>query len=77
MDAIVHAAATGSGCVILLMMASLLAVLLFAAVPSMKTFGMKFFAESTWRPNALEKVGISSADFFCRRWSSSSLWRRS
>ena len=55
-DAIVHAAATGSGCVILLMMASLLAVLLFAAVPSMKTFGIRFFADSVWRPNALEKV---------------------
>src|SRR4051812_187657 len=55
-DAIVHAAATGSGCVILLMMASLLAVLLYAAVPSMKTFGLKFFADSVWRPNALEKV---------------------
>src|SRR4051794_29819346 len=55
-DAALHAAATGAGVVILLMMGALLAVLLYAAVPSVKTFGLRFFTETAWRPNELQKV---------------------
>jgi phosphate transport system permease protein len=55
-DTLLHGAAIGSGVVILLMIASLIAVLLYAAAPSIKTFGLGFFTETSWRPNALEKV---------------------
>ena len=55
-DQVVHLLAAGSGVVVLLMMGSLLAVLLYAAVPSVKQFGLAFFTESSWRPNALEKM---------------------
>src|SRR4051794_9417673 len=39
---------------VLLMLASLVGVLLYAAAPSMKTFGGKFLVTKTWRPNELE-----------------------
>jgi phosphate transport system permease protein len=55
-DRVVHFLAAGSGVVVLLMMAALLAVLLYAAVPSVRQFGWSFFTESSWRPNALEKM---------------------
>jgi len=38
---------------ILLMLIMLLAVLAYAAVPSMRTFGIKFLFTSDWRPNEL------------------------
>src|SRR6476469_7356374 len=55
-DSALHLAAAASGVVILLMMGMLLAVLIYAAVPSVKTFGLKFFVDFAWRPNALEKA---------------------
>ena len=39
---------------ILLMLASLVLVLLTAALPSIKQFGVGFLVSSSWRPNALE-----------------------
>jgi phosphate transport system permease protein len=41
---------------VLLMMASLVAVLLYAAGPSIKTLGAKFLVTSQWRPNELEII---------------------
>ncbi|MEA2709219.1 MAG: phosphate transport system permease protein [Phycisphaerales bacterium] len=55
-DRIVHRLAAGSGVIVLLMMAALVSVLFYAAAPSIKTFGLKFFTETSWRPNALEKI---------------------
>src|SRR5262245_15654585 len=53
-DRALHFLAVGSGVLVLLMMGSLVAVLFYAAIPSVKQFGLKFFTESSWRPNALE-----------------------
>ncbi len=39
---------------VLLMMGSLLFVLIVAAIPSIRTFGLKFLVERTWRPNERE-----------------------
>ncbi|HEX4793972.1 MAG TPA: phosphate ABC transporter permease subunit PstC [Humisphaera sp.] len=47
--------ARGSGIVIILMMTGLVAVLGYAAAPSLHTFGLKFLAQSSWRPNELEQ----------------------
>jgi phosphate transport system permease protein len=55
-DGALHAATTAAAGVILLMMGALVAILLYAAVPSAKTFGFRFFTESTWRPNELHKA---------------------
>jgi phosphate transport system permease protein len=60
-DAGLHFAASASGVTILLMMAALVAVLAYAAIPSVKMFGAKFFVESSWRPNALEKIQRNEA----------------
>lgn len=60
-DAVLHGLARGSGVIVLLMMGMLVAVLLWAAVPSMKTFGLKFFVDESWRPNALEKTKRDAA----------------
>ena len=52
-------AARAAAGVILLMLLALLAVLSYAAVPSIKAFGLHFLVSSEWRPNALQvpKVG--------------------
>ncbi len=42
--------------ILLLMMGSLVAVLVYAAVPSLKMFGAKFLVTSDWRPNEKEVV---------------------
>src|SRR4051812_33260003 len=55
-DTLLETAATGAGLIIMLMMAALVAVLLYAAIPSVRTFGASFFTQSTWRPNALEQT---------------------
>lgn len=39
---------------VLLMLVALLCVLTYAAVPSIKAFGVKFLVSSEWRPNSLE-----------------------
>jgi len=42
--------------VILLMLTALVTVLVVAAMPSIKQFGMSFFVTTEWRPNELERV---------------------
>jgi phosphate transport system permease protein len=49
-------AARGSGIGILVMLGALIAILLVAAVPSMRTFGPGFLVTSEWRPNELEVI---------------------
>src|SRR2546428_14164709 len=46
----------GAAVCILLMLAALIIVLTIAALPSVRTFGLRFFTSSDWRPNALEDV---------------------
>src|SRR5260221_152044 len=53
-DALLGTLVRAGACAVLLMMVSLVSVLLYAAGPSMKTFGAKFLVTSTWRPNELE-----------------------
>lgn len=48
------AAAFGAVCV-LLMLATLVGVLTWAAIPSIRTFGFSFFTSTDWRPNELEQ----------------------
>lgn len=60
-DAVLGVAARGSAIGILLMIGSLIAVLLVAAVPSVRTFGAGFLFSSEWRPNELE-VPVQGAD---------------
>src|SRR6185295_16111779 len=45
----------GSGLIVILMLVSLFAVLGYAAVPSIRTFGAKFITSSEWRANELER----------------------
>jgi ABC-type phosphate transport system permease subunit len=53
-DLILRLLASSAAIIVLLMLASLVAVLAYAAVPSMKAFGFKFLVSSEWRPNELE-----------------------
>jgi len=53
-DWVLHALATGSGALVLIMLASLIVVLFMAAVPSIKAYGAQFLVSSDWRPNELE-----------------------
>src|SRR6266478_2585173 len=46
--------ARGGAAVILLMLAALIFVLTRAAIPSIRDYGAKFLATSSWRPNELE-----------------------
>jgi phosphate transport system permease protein len=55
LDWLLHALARLAGLIVLLMLASLVGVLVFAAVPSMKTFGAHFLTSQQWRPNELER----------------------
>src|SRR5437763_1160621 len=55
-DWILSALARGSGGIILLLMAALICVLGYSALPSLKTFGPRFLVTATWRPNELEHV---------------------
>jgi ABC-type phosphate transport system permease subunit len=43
----------GSAVMILVMMGALVAVLVYAAAPSVKMYGAKFLVSSTWRANEL------------------------
>ena len=45
----------GAAVLLLVMLASLIIVLLPAAVPSFKTFGWSFLVSSDWRPNEIER----------------------
>jgi ABC-type phosphate transport system permease subunit len=53
-DLILQLLARGAGAVVLLMLASLIVVLAYAAMPSVKAFGFKFLVSSEWRPNELQ-----------------------
>jgi phosphate ABC transporter permease protein PstC len=53
-DFILSSLAHGSAVIVLLMLTSLVVVLCYAAVPSIKAFGLKFVTESSWRPNERE-----------------------
>ncbi|HEY1628395.1 MAG TPA: phosphate ABC transporter permease subunit PstC [Tepidisphaeraceae bacterium] len=54
-DALLHGAATGGTLCIFFMLAALLAVLFYAAMPSIREFGFHFLISSEWRPNELEQ----------------------
>src|SRR5271154_3837793 len=53
-DWVLHTLAAGAGVLIILMLASLVCVLVAAAIPSIRTFGAGFLVGSEWRPNELE-----------------------
>ncbi len=53
-DLILRVLTSGAAIIVLLMLGSLVAVLAYAAVPSIKAFGFKFLVSSEWRPNELE-----------------------
>ena len=53
-DFVMENLARGAGVTVILMLVALLAVLAYAAMPSIKTFGAKFLITSEWRPNPLE-----------------------
>lgn len=54
-DAILGGLSRGAAIVVVLMLATLVGVLLWRAVPSIRAFGPKFLVSSEWRPNELEK----------------------
>jgi len=54
-----YLAATASALLILLMLASLLGVLFWAAVPSIRRFGGEFLVSSDWRPNSLPVLKLN------------------
>ena len=53
-DLVLKLLARGSALIVLLMLGALIVVLMRAAVPTMKTFGLSFITSSEWRPNELE-----------------------
>src|SRR3954468_2575736 len=55
-DLVLRVVTGGSAVVILLMLATLVAVLAHAAMPSIKTFGWSFITSTDWRPNELERT---------------------
>jgi phosphate transport system permease protein len=54
-DRVLRALTTSSACVILLMLAGLIAVLAHSAWPSVRAFGVHFLVSQDWRPNELEQ----------------------
>jgi phosphate transport system permease protein len=60
LDWVLHGLARVAGLVVLLMLASLVGVLVFAAVPSLRTFGLHFLASRQWRPNELERPQLDA-----------------
>lgn len=59
-DVLLELFTRGSGVFVLLMMVALVGVLLVAAVPSMKHFGLDFLVTSDWRPNELERPKLGA-----------------
>jgi phosphate transport system permease protein len=53
-DLILGVLVRGAALTVLLMLASLVVVLFYSAMPSIKTFGVKFLVTSVWRPNERE-----------------------
>ncbi|HVT91094.1 MAG TPA: phosphate ABC transporter permease subunit PstC [Tepidisphaeraceae bacterium] len=54
-DTLLQGAALMGALCILLMLASLLAVLFYAALPAIRNFGFGFLVSTEWRPNELEQ----------------------
>jgi phosphate transport system permease protein len=54
-DALLHGAALSATLCVFFMLAALLAVLFYAAAPSIRAFGFHFLTSSEWRPNELEQ----------------------
>ena len=54
-DRILRVLTSGSAGIVLLMLVSLIGVLTWAAVPSLKTFGFGFLLSQEWRPNEIEQ----------------------
>jgi phosphate transport system permease protein len=53
-DNVLQGLAVGSAVLILLMLAALVGVLGYSAIPSIRTFGWEFLVSTEWRPNSLE-----------------------
>jgi phosphate transport system permease protein len=53
---VLGALAAGSAMLVLLLLVALISVLVYAAAPSFRTFGISFLVHSQWRPNELERV---------------------
>ncbi|MCC6659272.1 MAG: phosphate ABC transporter permease subunit PstC [Phycisphaerales bacterium] len=60
-DAVLGLAARGSALCILGMLAALALVLLAAALPSIRTFGVGFLLSTDWRPNEIVGAGLDAA----------------
>src|SRR5690242_1894070 len=54
-DLILSSLARGAAVLIILMLVSLIGVLMFSAIPSIRTFGFGFLVSQEWRPNELEQ----------------------
>jgi phosphate transport system permease protein len=54
-DRVLRVLTSGSAVIVLLMLASLIGVLTWAAIPSLKTFGFGFLFSQEWRPNEIEQ----------------------
>src|SRR5690242_6865653 len=61
-DWVLSTLTSAAAAAILLMLAALIVVLASAAIPSIKTFGLRFFTTREWRPNALEDVPKRGTD---------------
>ncbi|MDB5333288.1 MAG: pstC [Phycisphaerales bacterium] len=53
-DVVLSTLVHGSAAIVLLMLVALVGILFVAAVPSIRTFGLKFITGSSWRPNERE-----------------------
>src|SRR6059036_1484711 len=54
-DRVLRALTTASAALILLMLAGLISVLAYSAMPSIKAFGVHFLVGQDWRPNEVEQ----------------------
>ena len=53
-DALLSGLCAGSAVIVIVMLAALVVVMLFASMPTIREFGWKFLVTSKWRPNTLE-----------------------
>ena len=51
----------GSTIIVMLMLGALIAVMVHAALPSIRTFGFHFLTSSEWRPNELERPKLDAS----------------
>src|ERR1051326_3377277 len=57
-DVMLGLSARASAIGVLLMLLTLIGVLTYAAVPSLRRFGLSFVASTEWRPNELERPKV-------------------